>query len=165
MVLLVRTEGINLAPADTTFQPTAEAQDDAELACRILVIEDERHIARLLDHILTKEGYEVEVAHDAESALETIESFRPHALLLDIGLPGISGLDFLRQIRLDSRWARLVVLVLSAHWFEHDDPSIADAGATAQCPKPIAPSKLLRKLRECGISPSLVDSRLSVREI
>ena len=149
-----------MSPADTTLQPRAE--NDAERACRVLVVEDERHIARLLDHILTKEGYEVEVAHDAESALETIESFEPDALLLDIGLPGISGLDFLRQIRLDSRWARLAVLVLSAHWFEHDDPSIADAGATAQCPKPIAPSKLLRKLRECGMSPSVTELPLVV---
>jgi two-component system response regulator CpxR len=149
-----------LYPANTTFEPRAE--NDRERACRVLVVEDERHIARLLDHFLTKEGYEVEVAHDAESALETIESFGPDALLLDIGLPGISGLDFLRQIRQDSRWAKLVVLVLSAHWFEHDDPSIADAGATAQCPKPIAPSKLLRKLRECGISPSAAESPLVV---
>jgi DNA-binding response OmpR family regulator len=149
-----------LSPADSSFDRTSE--NDPERACRILVIEDERHIARLLDHILTKEGYEVEVAHDAESALETIESFEPDALLLDIGLPGISGLDFLRQIRLDTRWASLVVLVLSAHWFEHDDPSIADAGATAQCPKPIAPSKLLRKLRECGISPFVADAPLVV---
>jgi DNA-binding response OmpR family regulator len=151
-----------LSPADTSFNPKAES--DPDRACRILVVEDERHIARLLDHILTKEGYEVEVAHDAESAVETIATFEPDALLLDIGLPGISGLDFLRQIRLDGRWAKLVVLVLSAHWFEHDDPSIADAGATAQCPKPIAPSKLLRKLRECGISPSVAYSPLVVSQ-
>jgi PleD family two-component response regulator len=75
-----------LSPADTTLQPRAE--NDAERACRVLVVEDERHIARLLDHILTKEGYDVEVAHDAESALETIESFEPDALLLDIGPAG-----------------------------------------------------------------------------
>jgi len=149
-----------LYPAETIFE--FSASNDSERACKVLVVEDERHIARLLDHFLTKEGYEVEVAHDAESALGTIESFEPDALLLDIGLPGISGLDFLRQIRQDSRWAKLVVLVLSAHWFEHDDPSIADAGATAQCPKPIAPSKLLRKLRECGISPSFAEPPLVV---
>jgi DNA-binding response OmpR family regulator len=160
MLLLVRTDELILYRADTNFEPRAE--NDPERACRVLVVEDERHIARLLDHILTKEGYEVEVAHDAESALEIIGSFGPDALLLDIGLPGISGLDFLRQIRRDHRWAKLVVLVLSAHWFQHDDPSIADAGATAQCPKPIAPSKLLRKLRECGISPSAVESQLVV---
>lgn len=124
-----------------------------ERASRVLVVEDERHIARLLDHILKKEGYDVAVTYDAETALKTIGDFKPDALLLDIGLPGISGLDFLRQIRLEDRWAGLVAIVLSAHWFEHDDPSISDAGATAQCPKPIAPSKLLRKLKECGIPP------------
>ena len=122
------------------------------------MVEDERHIARLLDHVLSKEGYDVAVVHDGESALKAIEVHQPDALLLDIGLPGISGLDFLRQIRSRRRWRDLVVIVLSAHWFEHDDPSIADAGATAQCPKPIAPSKLLRKLRECGMLPRLAFS-------
>jgi two-component system response regulator ArlR len=135
-----------------------EKGNDLERPRRILVVEDERHIARLLDHVLSKEGYDVAVVHDGETALETIGVHQPDALLLDIGLPGISGLDFLRQIRQNARWRDLVVIVLSAHWFEYDDPSIADAGATAQCPKPIAPSKLLRKLRECGISPLTVSS-------
>jgi DNA-binding response OmpR family regulator len=134
---------------------TPEKRNDLERSCRILVVEDERHIARLLDHVLSKEGYDVAVVHDGETALEKIGAHQPDALLLDIGLPGISGLDFLCQIRVDVRWRDLVVIVLSAHWFERDDPSLTDAGATAQCPKPIAPSKLLRKLRECGISPLL----------
>lgn len=138
---------------DTYRTSFSAAKSVKERASRILVVEDERHIARLLDHILKKEGYDVTATHDAETALETIAAFNPDAVLLDIGLPGISGLDFLRQIRLEDRWAGLVVIVLSAHWFEHDDPSIADAGATAQCPKPIAPSKLLRKLKECGVPP------------
>jgi CheY-like chemotaxis protein len=73
----------------------------------------------------------------------------------------MSGLDFLRQIREDFRWATLPVIVLSAHWFEHDDPSISDAGATAQCPKPIAPSKLLRELRALGINPVAAESAVS----
>ena len=145
---------------DAIFIP--EEKTSLERPCRVLVIEDERHIARLLNHVLSKEGYDVAVAHDAESALETIASYEPEAILLDIGLPGISGLDFLRQIRHEGRWERVVVIVLSAHWFEHDDPSIADAGATAQCPKPIAPSKLLRKLRECGISPLVAASPVVV---
>jgi DNA-binding response OmpR family regulator len=145
-----------LFPANASFNPP-ESQNP-ERATRVLVLEDERHIARLLDHVLSKEGYDVAVSHDAESALETIASFEPDALLLDIGLPGISGLEFLRRIRQNGRWAKLVVIVLSAHWFEHDDPSITDAGATAQCPKPIAPSKLLRKLRECGLTPWLLEA-------
>ena len=123
--------------------------------CHVLIVEDERHIARLLDHVLRKEGYEVTVTHGAEKALEEIQRKTPDALLLDIVLPGMSGLDLLREIRKNPSWAALVVLVLSGHWFKHDDPTLADAGATAQCPKPIAPSKLIRKLQECGMTPLL----------
>ncbi len=120
---------------------------------RVLVVEDERHIARLLEHVLAKEGYEVLVAGDAEHGLERIGEFHPDALLLDVVLPGMSGFDMLKILRQDSRWASLVVIVLSAQWFNQDDQALAEAGATAQCPKPIAPSKLIRKLRECGVLP------------
>ena len=120
---------------------------------RILVVEDERHIARLLEHVLVKEGYEVTVAHDAERGLELIGSAIPDALLLDVVLPGMSGFDLLKKLRQEERWSTLVVIVLSAQWFNQDDQALGEAGATAQCPKPIAPSKLIRKLRECGIPP------------
>src|ERR1700761_4370256 len=83
----------------------------------VLVVEDERHIARLLEHVLRKEGYAVTAVHDAEKAIGCIEKSTPDALLLDIVLPGMSGLDFLGFIRSDPRWAELVVIVLSAHWF------------------------------------------------
>jgi DNA-binding response OmpR family regulator len=127
---------------------------------RILVVEDEKHIARLLEHVLVREGYLVSVVHDAERAFEVIAEFSPEALLLDVILPGMSGFDLLRKLREDARWSALVVIVLSAQWFNHDDPALAEAGATAQCPKPIAPSKLIRKLRECGIPPQLNPSRI-----
>lgn len=120
--------------------------------CNVLIVEDERHIARLLDHVLRKEGYGVRVTSDAEQALAAIAETTPDVVLLDLGLPGMSGLDFLRIIRQDSRWKDLVVIVLSAHWFQHDDQTLAEAGATAQCPKPMAPSKLIRKLRDCGMT-------------
>ena len=60
-------------------------------------------------------------------------------------------MDFLKHIRQDPadlRWS----FVLSGHWFKHDDPSLVEAGATAQCPKPIAPSKLIRTLQEWGVA-------------
>ena len=133
----------------------SEKTAPATRRCHGLVVEDERHIARLLDHVLRKEGYSVTAVHDAEKALAAIEARTPDAILLDIVLPGMSGLDLLRHIRLDPRFGSLVVIVLSGHWFKHDDPTLADAGATAQCPKPIAPSKLLRKLQECGMTPLL----------
>jgi DNA-binding response OmpR family regulator len=122
---------------------------------RIMVVEDERHIARLLDFVLRKAGYELSVANSAEKAFEEIEAYKPDALLLDLVLPGMSGLEFLRVIRAKSSLSKCVVIVLSGHWFEHTDATLAEAGASAQCSKPIAPSTLLRKLRELSVHPTM----------
>jgi len=122
---------------------------------RILVVEDERHIARLLDFVLRKAGYELSVATSAEQALVEIEKSRPDALLLDLVLPGMSGLEFLKIFRSKPSFSSCIVIVLSGHWFEHTDETLAGAGASAQCSKPIAPSTLLRKLWELGVDPLL----------
>jgi DNA-binding response OmpR family regulator len=118
---------------------------------RILVVEDERHIARLLDHVLRKEGYELLVAHSAEKALAEIDQFKPDALVLDLVLPGMSGLDFLRTIRAEPHSIDCVAIMLSGHWFGNTDVTLPETGTTAQCSKPIAPSTLFRKLRELGV--------------
>jgi DNA-binding response OmpR family regulator len=123
---------------------------------RILVIEDDRHIARLLDYVLRKAGYQLAVANTAEQGLLEIEKCKPDALLLDLILPGMTGMDFLRQIRGEPYFSSCVVIVLSGHWFEHTDAKLVEAGASAQCSKPIAPSSLLRKLRDFGVEPLMV---------
>ena len=117
------------------------------------MVEDERHIARFLDYVLRKEGYEVEVEYDAERALKKAVSFRPHAILLDLVLPGMSGLEMLRALREDASTRDLIIIALSAQWFWRDEQALHDAGANAHCAKPIAPSTLIRKLHEFGIDP------------
>lgn len=138
------------------------AQESTSRRSRILIVEDERHIARLLDYFLSKAGYEVRVVNDAEEALTVIEGYEPDALLLDLVLPGMSGLDFLAAVRDQLKRTELVVIVLSAHWFAPDDPTLANAGATAQCAKPVAPTTLMRKLQELGIHPQQLAPRTSI---
>jgi len=122
---------------------------------RILIVEDERHIARYLEFVLRKEGYEVAIAHDGEAALERIATFDPAAILLDLVLPGMSGMEVLRSIQSDSRYASLIVIVLSARSSADDSAALAAAQVHAQCPKPVAPSTLLKKLAEFGIRPGV----------
>ena len=122
---------------------------------RILIVEDERHIARYLEFVLRKEGYEVATANDGEAALERIAGFNPDALLLDLVLPGMSGMEVLQAIRSEARYASLVVIVLSARSSADDSAALAAAQVHAQCPKPVAPSTLLKKLAEFGIRPSI----------
>ena len=128
---------------------------------RILIVEDERHIARFLEYVLRKEGYDVAVEHSAEAALEKAKCFKPNAWLLDLVLPGMSGVDLLRMLRQDVNGDDVKVIVLSAHWFGQNEETLHAAGANAQCAKPIAPTTLVRKLRELGVLPVFRAGRLT----
>ncbi len=100
-----------------------------------------------------KEGYEVFTARDGEEALESIARCNPSALLLDLVLPGMSGMDVLQSIRSDRRYDSLVVIVLSARSSAEDSAALSASNVQALCPKPVAPSTLLKKLTEFGIRP------------
>jgi two-component system, OmpR family, alkaline phosphatase synthesis response regulator PhoP len=118
---------------------------------RVLVVEDERQTARLLEFILTKAGYQVARAADGTQALSAAAAFLPDAVLLDLQLPGLSGLEVLRRLRAEPAQAGVVVLVLTASSFEVPPAAVLEAGADSHCTKPIAPSTLLAKLRELNV--------------
>ncbi|HEY7544144.1 MAG TPA: response regulator [Blastocatellia bacterium] len=125
---------------------------------RLLVVEDDRRAARFLEFVLKKEGYQVTLARDGEQALSIMESAKPDAMLLDLVLPGISGLDVLRELRASERNGDLVVLVLTARSFEETPEEIIMAGADSHCTKPIVPSTLLSKLVDFGVPPRIVQA-------
>jgi DNA-binding response OmpR family regulator len=79
---------------------------------RILIIEDDRHIAEGIQLNLNLQGYEVVIVHDGVSGLNTWKEIRPDLVILDIMLPGIDGLSILQSIRLEDE--RLPILILSA---------------------------------------------------
>lgn len=116
-------------------------------------MEDVRYIARFLEFMLEKEGYSVAVAYSGEQALESIESFRPDGVLLDLMLPGISGLDVLKHIRSQELHRDTIVIVLTARPFEETPSEILESGANTHCVKPVAPSTLMRTLLEFGLPP------------
>lgn len=118
---------------------------------RILVVEDERHIARFLQYVLEKAGFQVMVALDGKTAVSNIETFQPHGAVLDLVLPDIPGTEILKAIRGSATCGNAAVVVLSAHTFEHGVDALDPGGRTVQCPKPIAPSRLLEKLRDFGL--------------
>ena len=78
---------------------------------RVLVIEDDSHIAEGLKLNLSFQGYEVDIAPDGVSGLQKWKAGQPHLIVLDIMLPGIDGLSILRSIRLVDE--RLPILILS----------------------------------------------------
>jgi CheY-like chemotaxis protein len=134
------------------------ANHDQMRAARVLVVDDERHIARVLEFVLKKAGYQVAVAYDGEQALAEVKRFMPDALLLDLMMPRLSGLEVLKRLRTDERYARLIIAILTARSFEQMSGEILTAGANLHCEKPVAPSTLLRQLLELGVSPLVENS-------
>ena len=114
---------------------------------KILIVEDERHISKFLEFVLNKQGYDLLPVANGRDALAALERFQPDAVLLDLGLPDMNGLDLLRQIRADAALNETKVIILSATLYDGLGEQLAAAGADAQCAKPIAPSTLLKTLQ------------------
>jgi len=124
------------------------------LRTRVLVVDDERHIARFLEFVLRKAEYEVAVVYTGEQALATIDAVAPDVVLLDLVLPGISGLEVLKHLRGGTSHAGMVVIILSGRSVGDVPAEVVEAGANAYCTKPIAPSTLLKTLLDLGVPPT-----------
>jgi two-component system KDP operon response regulator KdpE len=111
---------------------------------RILVVDDEPQIRRALRNALTAHGYSVATAEDGATALETIASWAPDAIVLDLVMPGIDGLEVLRETR---AWSPVPIIVLSARGAESDKVAALDQGADDYLTKPFGMAELLARLR------------------
>lgn len=111
---------------------------------RVLVVEDEPQLVRALEINLKARRYEVDTAPDGATALRLAAAHHPDAILLDLGLPDMDGLDVLRNLR---RWTRVPVLVVSARQASDEKIEALDAGADDYVTKPFAIDELLARLR------------------
>ncbi|WP_168735116.1 response regulator transcription factor [Mycobacterium ulcerans] len=112
---------------------------------RILVVDDDRAVRESLRRSLSFNGYTVELAHDGVGALEMIASDRPDALVLDVMMPRLDGLEVCRQLR--STGDDLPILVLTARDSVSERVAGLDAGADDYLPKPFALEELLARMR------------------
>ncbi len=110
----------------------------------ILVVEDEPQIAALVRVYLEHAGFAVITAGDGAAALALERARRPDALVLDLGLPRVDGLDVIRAIRRDSR---VPILILSARGDETDRVSGLELGADDYVVKPFSPRDLVARVR------------------
>jgi DNA-binding response OmpR family regulator len=110
----------------------------------ILVVDDERKIADLARDYLEHAGFTVRVAADGETALAAVRRDRPDLVVLDLGLPGIDGLDVTRTIRRDSN---LPVIMLTARDDELDKLLGLELGADDYLTKPFSPRELVARVR------------------
>jgi len=114
---------------------------------KILVVEDEKDIRDLLRYNLEQEGFGVLEAEDAELALALVQRERPALVVLDIMLPGMSGLDICRTLRQDDETARLPIVILTAKAAEVDKVVGLEMGADDYVTKPFSPRELIARIK------------------
>ena len=111
---------------------------------RILVVDDNVDAARTLAELLALDGHETHVAHDGPSAVESARRLRPGVVILDIGLPGFSGLEVARRLREESSLSGLLLIALSG-WVQAEDLARSrEAGFDHHLAKPVAAATLER---------------------
>jgi two-component system, OmpR family, KDP operon response regulator KdpE len=128
------------APGGTVGGSASEAL----AASRVLVVDDELPLLRALATNLRARGYVVDLAPTGEEALELATRRRPDAVILDLGLPGISGIEVIEGLR---GWTAVPIIILSARGAEHDKVAALDAGGDDYVTKPFGMDELLARLR------------------
>jgi two-component system alkaline phosphatase synthesis response regulator PhoP len=114
---------------------------------KILVVEDEPDIRKLVQYNLAQERFKVLEAEDGEQALKIVQRDRPNLLILDLMLPGLSGIELCRILRDRSDTARLPILMLTAKAGETDRVLGLEMGADDYLTKPFSPRELVARVR------------------
>jgi two-component system KDP operon response regulator KdpE len=110
---------------------------------KVVIIDDEPQVRRLLSMVLKSRNYEVHEAEDGPSGLQHIALLRPDAVLLDLGLPAMDGLSVLKRLR---EWSEVPVLILSVRDEEALKVEALEAGADDYVTKPFGTAELLARL-------------------
>ena len=111
---------------------------------RILIVDDEPQITRVLRTSLTTRGYDVRVAADGESALDTFSDWHPDLVVTDLAMPNVGGLELCTRLRLVSE---VPIIVLSVRGEERTKVEALDAGADDFVTKPFSMEELLARIR------------------
>ena len=119
----------------------------------VLVADDDDDILLLVTTRLKRDGYEVVQARNGIEAIARVQEHKPAVAVLDVGMPGLDGIEVLSAIRSDPALTGTRVLLLTAKAQESDVRRGFDAGADAYVKKPFSPAELAARVRElCGVS-------------
>jgi len=119
----------------------------AERAPRILVVDDQEDNVHLLTELLSCHGYEVQMVQSGQAALDAVYRSMPDLILLDVVMPGLSGMDVLRRLRAESRFAMLPIVLVTAQDPDLERLNGLQAGADDFLAKPINSAELLARVR------------------
>jgi DNA-binding response OmpR family regulator len=134
-------------PTTTHTHHSASPRPPSRVQPRILVVEDDPDIRDLVRMTLEQEGFAVMATAEGEHALEIVSQQRPALVLLDLMLPGISGLDVCRLIRASEATAHVPIAIISAKASETDRIVGLEMGADDYITKPFSPRELVARIR------------------
>jgi two-component system, OmpR family, KDP operon response regulator KdpE len=130
---------------------------------RILVVDDEAQIARVLRRSLAARGYEVQVAGEGEEALEIFNAWAPDLVITDLSMPNMGGLELCRRIRATSQ---APIIVLSVKGEERSKVEALDAGADDYVTKPFGIDELLARVRATlRRAPATADQQVKILQV
>ena len=130
--------------ADLRSDPIGRATHESMTKSKILVVDDDQRIVKLVQLYLEKDGYRVLVAHDGLEALRLARQRRPDLVVLDLLLPDLDGLDVCRILRAESK---VPIIMLTAKTTEEDRLTGLDVGADDYVTKPFSPRELMARVR------------------
>lgn len=114
---------------------------------RILVVDDEEDILKLVEYNLSKEGYRVTCVETGEQALTEARQSIPDLIVLDLMLPGVDGLDVCRRLKIDSTTRKIPIIMLTAKGEEADIVTGLELGADDYITKPFSPRVVVARVK------------------
>jgi len=126
--------------------------------CRVVIADDNADAAETLSMLLRMAGHDTRTAGDGTTALALCAEFRPHVALLDLGMPGLSGLELAEKLRADPAHAAMLLVALTGWGMNENQQLAREAGFDRYYTKPIDPDRLLLMLAEAAAERAGTDS-------
>lgn len=114
---------------------------------KILIVEDEKDIVKMLDYNLKKEGFRTLSVHDGEDALDVANREHPDLVILDLMLPGMDGLEVCKALKKENKTASIPIIMLTAKSQESDKVIGLELGADDYVTKPFSPRELIARIK------------------
>jgi len=124
----------------------ADSDPAAAPKARLLLVDDNRDLSGMLSLLLRRAGYEVDTAHDGQSAIQAALDKTPDVILLDIGMPGMSGHDVAREIRRHPELAQVGLIAMTGYGREDDVQLATESGFNDYLLKPVGLDAIQQKL-------------------
>jgi PAS domain S-box-containing protein len=131
-----------LASASTSAEPVAPVPDESRAVRRVLVVDDNRDGADSLARLLAAQGHDVRTVYDGAAAIVEAGRFHPHAVLLDLGMPGMDGLETARRLRAAPVNGAMRLVAVTGWGQERDRARTREAGFDGHLVKPVNPADL-----------------------